>query len=356
MRRAVNARFPATWMVLLAILPAVRPASAADEVRQADLPLPDARVPDDVVVLREASEILLKQPALHVFWIDRGLIDIGDLQIRAGDFEGALRSIRGCRYEYDRKGRLVTLAQALARNGRRERATQVLGMLDSDHGWSQDFLDDGVQLAWIEHLIARGKFEETEKAVGKLHLDGYVPEARRKLAAAHAQAGESTRAAEQFARAVDAAAKLRDDFDRARALCEIADAQGATGDIAAAKITIGRLVDGAEIKEPGERMYALREAAVVTAKAGDVPMARALFGRAIEIGESVRYSVDALETIGLAQAGVGYLDDARQTAALIRHSEEHFAHDGARERILLAIAMAQLKQDDVEGRLAPPCP
>src|SRR5438552_17299219 len=107
-------------------------------------------------VLRDASEIALKQDEHQQYWSERVLLCIGAVQIRAGDFDGALRSIRGSGYEYGRDAGLVKLAEALARDGKWEPALDALRVLGSDHGWQQDYLDDGVRLRWIEHLTAAG--------------------------------------------------------------------------------------------------------------------------------------------------------------------------------------------------------
>ena len=41
--------------------------------------------------------------------------------------------------------------------------------------------------------------------------------------------------------------------------------------------------------------------------------------------------MNALNQIAVAQAGVGYIDDALKTASMIEHSESDFAQDGDRE-------------------------
>src|SRR5262245_2831435 len=53
-------------------------------------------------ILREACEIALKQDEEQQFWTERVLLHIGELQIRAGDYDGALKSIRGSAYPYGR--------------------------------------------------------------------------------------------------------------------------------------------------------------------------------------------------------------------------------------------------------------
>jgi hypothetical protein len=58
-------------------------------------------------ILREASELTLKQDQRHNFWTGRVLLGIGETQIRCGDFDGALRTIRPSSYWYGRNSYLV---------------------------------------------------------------------------------------------------------------------------------------------------------------------------------------------------------------------------------------------------------
>jgi hypothetical protein len=44
-------------------------------------------------VLKEASQIVIRQDEHQGYWCDRSLTDIGDVQIRASDFDGALQTI-----------------------------------------------------------------------------------------------------------------------------------------------------------------------------------------------------------------------------------------------------------------------
>ena len=81
--------------------------------------------PSAAVLLRKASELARKQGEQEQFWISTDLLRIGDLQIRAGDFEGALRSIRASGYPYGRDMGLVDLAEALALAGKKDRAIEV---------------------------------------------------------------------------------------------------------------------------------------------------------------------------------------------------------------------------------------
>src|SRR5262245_23211070 len=94
-----------------------------------------ATVPSVQAILREASELALKQGAEEHLWTDRVLLTIGELQARAGDYDGALRSIRGSGYPHGRQIGLLHLTQALALAGQKERALEVSLLLDSDSGW-----------------------------------------------------------------------------------------------------------------------------------------------------------------------------------------------------------------------------
>src|SRR5689334_14848611 len=105
--------------------------------RNAELPGPPVQA-----ILREAGEIALKQDAQEHYWAGNVLLDISKLQIRAGDFEGALRSIRSSGDASSRRFELIHLAEALARDGKRERAADVLSLLNPDDGCGSDYLKD----------------------------------------------------------------------------------------------------------------------------------------------------------------------------------------------------------------------
>jgi tetratricopeptide (TPR) repeat protein len=301
--------------------------------------------PDVAAVLREAREIALKQDKEQHYWTDRVLLYIGDLQVQAGDFEGALRSIRGSSYDYGRNAGLARLAEAIARNGKRERAFNTLRLLDSNHGWRQDYLEDDVQLRWIERLIESGELSRAGKAIEQLKVERYRPDGFRKLAVAYARSGDATRAAEQFTLADDAASDLKDEYDRARALWETAEAQLTVGNADAAKVTIRSLVGTAKFKDPGVKFAALQQCAVLAAKAKDEQTAHRLFRRAIEAHNAVNEmnKTNALTQIAVAQASVGYIDGALKTASMIKDSEG--------EAALYAIAVAQLNANDAEGAI-----
>src|SRR5262249_61145480 len=106
-------------------------SSAADEPERTDSKVKLGGPAVDAV-LREACELALKQDEEQRFWTERVLLHIGELQILAADFEGALKSIRGSQYPYGRAAGLVDLAEAVARHGGRERGFEILRLLGSD--------------------------------------------------------------------------------------------------------------------------------------------------------------------------------------------------------------------------------
>src|SRR5262249_17957169 len=122
-------------------------SSAADEPERTDSKVKLGGPAIDAV-LREACELALRQDEEQHFWTQRALLDIGELQIQAGDFEGALKSIRGSTYPYGRDLGLGQLAKALGRAGNRERAFEILRLQDSFESF-----EDCVPLCWIEHVI-----------------------------------------------------------------------------------------------------------------------------------------------------------------------------------------------------------
>src|SRR5262249_46011380 len=142
---------------------------------------------------------------------------------------------------------------------------------------------------------------------------------------------------------------LKNERERAQALSEIAEAQRLVEATDAAKATARRLVDeAAKFKDPWARVSALREAAVSSAKLNERKTAQTLFAKAMEAQQAVDATnkIGALQQIAVAQASVGFIDDARKTASRIAHNENDFTIDGYRERALCAIAVAQVDAGD----------
>ena len=156
--------------------------------------------------------------------LDRVYLQIADLQIKAQDFESASHTIKHCGYSYGANSANVKLAEALARAGHRERAFEVLQELGTDHGWNQLLLEDGVQMFWVEHLIATNKFESAQQAISKLIAPRSRPEALSKLALAHAKRGDKTISNRLLMDACQAAARIPDEYDQAIAIDKVAKA------------------------------------------------------------------------------------------------------------------------------------
>jgi tetratricopeptide (TPR) repeat protein len=304
-----------------------------------------------VTLLREASQITLKQGPDQEYWTERVLLDIGRVQIRAHDFEGAERSIRGSAYKYGHNEGIVELAESLARDGNLEKAQEVLRSLGEDHGWGQARLDDSVQLKWIEHLIATGALDRAGKSIPQLKTESSRAEGLVKIGSAYAESGDRARAAACFGAAIDAADRVTDEFYRARAMWQTASAQLAAGAADAAHATLHKFAEQTEYKDAWAKVAALREAGVLAFQMNDHDAARRLFRRAIDSREALNSvnKIEALKVIAIAQARAGAIDSALQTAAQIKHDDEDHTRDGRREEAVYAAAVAMLKGGDVEG-------
>jgi len=317
--------------------------------RKSDNKKAESTGPSLLPILREASDLALEQDKSQHYWIERVLLHIAELQIQAADFDGALRSIRGSATGWHGNRGLMNLATSLARAGKRERAFEILFLIEKDPWWPADVLGDRVELEWIKHLIASGNLADAKQAIGVLKLTYYRPDALAHLAVANAKLNNGAQAKELFTQAVDAASSLKDEPEcAAEALQKIADAQLTVRLNDNARETIRRLAETADlIKDPWAKASALWKAAVVVAKANDHPTAHRLFDRAIEAQKTPngKDNGDALREIAAAQASVGYLDDALKT---VKQNKRHFEH-GDREAVLLEIAAGQAKMNDVEG-------
>ena len=108
------------------------------------------------------------------------------------------------------------------------------------------------------------------------------------------------------------------------------------------------------------KVTALREAAIRTAQLGDREKSRRLFQKAIDARASIApptplpatNRIRALVTIAQAQAALGYLDDARETAERIKRDNSGNTYDSDLEEALFSVAVAQATSGDVGGARA----
>ena len=308
-------------------------------------------------ILKDASQVARRQDEHQRYWSDRALLAIADVQTRAGDFDGALETIRACRQGYGRKEEAsIHLAKALAKAGQRDQAFAALRQTGSDLGWCQEWAEDEIKMHCLQYQISRGDREKARTIIDELKMPRCRVEGLRRLASAYATTGDKAEAERAIALALAASKTVPDEFDRANALWQIADAQMA-GEKSKVVATIRELVKVSEsFQDPTARVAALREAAVRAARISDRQTADRLFRQAIEYREAIKppipcpqeNKISALKLIAEAQAGVGYMDDATKTARMITHSDRDFTQDGAREEALCAIAVAEAKA----GRVA----
>ncbi len=280
--------------------------------------------------------------------------------MRAGDFDGARDSIAKCNNSYSANASSVHLAEALAGAGDHERAFQVLRDMGTDHGWRQDFLDDGVRMRWLEYLISTRDFRRADLAVEEFAVPNSRPVGLRKLALAYAEGGDKAAAQRCLQEAIRASTAIADEFDRAKCLWQIADAQIAASESAAAAATLRFLTeDSGTFKDGWARVAALREAAVRAATINERQLASQLFSEAVDAHRGIkpptpcpeRSRIAALKSIAEAQAGAGYINEAFVTARMIEHSDKDFWRDGSREEAIDRIAVAQAKAGDISNAI-----
>ncbi len=309
-------------------------------------------------ILREASEIALKQGPREAYWTDGVLLAIAEQQIRAGDFDGALRSVRGSRYPEGRNSALVRLAEALARAGKKDRALEVSRLIDTERSRTQDHLQEIVQIKWVEHLIAKGDLPQASKAVEQIKSPQKYHEVLRNLAVAWSKAGDAAQATQYFTKAIEAVKAIKRDFDRVSALWETGDAQRLTGALDNAHTTLKLSIDSADdLPDPRAKAWALSDCAVLAAKLKKKETAQLLFDRAIkslpavDASEKLRLvnKLIVVKQIAVSQGSVGFIDDARKTTLTIEPSETDFSRDEFSEGALYAIAVAQLNAGDPDG-------
>lgn len=308
-------------------------------------PLKEPNVATAQALLQEASAILRKQDAQHNYWIERLLLDVAKVQMGAGDIDGALHTTQASDYQYGRYANYLDLARHLARQGKRDRAIEVMQHLGTKHGWRQDFLEEGVQINSLEYLITSGQIEQAVKACDQIKTTRYRPTALLKLAVAYAKSNKPEETKKYFAQVLQAADTSKEQYERAHHYWNCAKAQLEAGLISDAKETLAQLEKHSTAFEAWARIAALREAAVLNVCMQDQPSAKRLFQLAISLQPQVNdlNREGALKYIALSQLEAGYMEEARQTISTIPVPKN--------EEVLEAISAVHLKNGDLEGAL-----
>ena len=216
-------------------------------------------------------------------------------------------------------------------------------------------------MRWLEYLISTRDFRRADLAVEEFAVPNSRPVGLRTLALAYAEGGDNVAARRCLQDAIVACTPIADEFTRAKCLWQIADAQIALSDAACESSTIDQLVALTDSFTDGwAKVAALREAAVRTAQLGGREESRRLFQKAIDARASIApptplpaaNQIRALVTITQAQVGLGYLDDARETAERIKRDNSGNTYDSDLEDALFSIAVAQATSGDVGGARA----
>jgi len=290
----------------------------------------------------------LKQGSEGSFQSEYLLGQIVKLSIRARDLEGAAKLFQRDGKEHSFNSTNVDLAEALARDGQRDRAFALL-RLTPDNARPDYWSHGTVQLQWIEYLIQDGRLDDAAAAVSQTSPIRYRQEGEVKLAMAFAKCAKPQEFTSHLKKAISLGAHLADDSDRVSALMLVVEAYIEIGHTGEAKETIRLLATPKRFKDGWATVSALSQCAVVTANLHDVHTSRRLFHRAIEAYTSVDKlnRMNSLQSIAEAQADVGFIDDALRTAAMIKHSASDFTVDGYREAALFQIACKQSERGEL---------
>ncbi len=312
-------------------------------------------------LLKEATEIVLKQKQAQRDWYHGLLWEIGKVQIQAGDLEAARECFSKTNYGSEHFF-LTDIAEVVARRGHLKQALEMLPPVTTNgcNGSKKDWRDDRLRLAYLDSRLSRGDLQQARQILEDFKAAASRSASFQKLAVASMKQDDKAEAKSHFQSAVAAAESIKDEFDRARALCRIADSQIELADSDAAAATIQRLLRQADsFNEGSAKEAAIREAAVLAAKTGDRTNAQRLFERAlkrlIEIESPSRLLEEKkgyyLKRIAMAQASVGYFHDARRTASLIDQSSDDSPSYMDAKSAFCEISLAQSRAGFMNGAL-----
>ncbi len=307
--------------------------------------LSDAAAADVHSLLKTAREIALLQEENQNFWTERVVCQVANLQARGQDLEGAVATVRNLKNNYQANALIVKFARLTAQQGKRERAIEILKLLDPKHGWSEDHLSDSIQLSWIEALISNDQLEQAAKACESLQVGSWRARGYRAVALAYVKAcnQDAVKTYLKLTLAIPADEDSR--YAISQVFSDVAAAQKTASSPEAAKATLLQLCDTCEKFDPWIKIISLKEAAVITAKLGDTNGAKKLFQCAIDAQKDVddRNKLNALERIALSQVEAGLFDEAKKLSQ----------HNGIDERgrIHVAIALAQIHANDLAAAM-----
>lgn len=200
--------------------------------------------------------------------------------------------------------------------------------------FEKSFAEYFVLSARAQMKARAGDIKGALQAAAELKNDYQRAEALRNVATAQAKAGDKAGVASTFRLALQAALAVQDKFDKASAIQFIAGAQAQAGDAQGAFQTL------ATLKDEGEKESGLREIGTAQAQAGDVQGA---IQTAATI-QNVVWKGVILQHIAAAQARAGNVREALRTAATIQW-------DPSKVKALREIVEGQAEAGDVKGAL-----
>lgn len=301
-------------------------------------------------LLQRASQLTASQSSSNNFWVSPSLLQIAEAQMRAGDLEGAFRSIKASRTKLYQTPPLVELAGRFAAGGDWDEALTILRQVHYSDNQERPRVLDQVRLQWITYLTETEHLSAAESEVRRLRLNGNRSAAAIRLYAAFVGSENREAAAVYKDWAIEAASHLRG-RSYPQLLGKLGRAQLELGAIRGARSTISLLTKVATRSQAPTGTAALREAAALCTRLGSHERARGFFRQAIVASQEARtsHSRDRLRTeIAIDQARMGYIEPARETLSMVAANE---INNDSKEEALSAVALAQLRAGDARGAL-----
>lgn len=206
-------------------------------------------------------------------------------------------------------------------------------MATFQEGLERSFAEYFVQMARVQASVKLGLIQEALQTAARIKDDYQRAEVLRTLALQQAKAGDRAGAAKTFAHALEAALGVEGKSQLVIAVQFVAGAQAEAGQTGAARQTLARL-------DEYDKQGGLREIALGQARGGDVKGAL----ETIEAIQNPTWKSTAIRQVVSAQLRSGDVDAALRTASLIEW-------DATKAGALREIVQAQAAAGNVAGAL-----
>ncbi|MEO0801099.1 MAG: hypothetical protein AAFY57_02325 [Cyanobacteria bacterium J06642_2] len=247
----------------------------------------------------------------------------------------ALEVATNLQYSGDQTVVLSRIAEATASLEDSERAAAILARALEV---ATDIQESRPQAFFVGRIPApSGSLEASKRAADQAMVLSWV-------AKAYANLGDSVRAAEILAQALEIATDIQDSENQAIALSEIAAASVSLEDSVRAAVVLAQTLEIAtDIQNSGNQAGALRGITAATASLEDSVRATAVLTQALEVATNIQYSSDQADVLSwIAEVYISLEDSVRAVEVLARALEvaTNIQNSNAQAGVLSRIAEA----------------